>query len=424
MSRLTPALQKYYNAVRHLEQFSAKGNFFDNIGCLDVFFSEFRSITLVLQESLGGNTDPIYQKNLQEFILKDEKVSKWLNDQRVTVIHKHPFKLKKILRIVIYVSNGAAEFKRYEQTRDDDEPIGDYEQTIRETFMNLPVPEVNFSVQYVFVDEDDAQEVNIFDLIEPGVAAMWKFLYAMKSDLGEISEDDDKLLTEIDKLVMTNSHRWVFDCVDYCYYKSIDSFERGSLVSPIFPDVRLPVSVFIDFVKTSNVPISDFYHAFIWLHSIIYLKQPGDLMNTFFVEYDDGTYRSLMFAATLRTTMYRYINRVKELVSKENVVNVYLVTEMVVYQPIASKEMADFSNLNYREKETLRRKTQLAFYKISSDGDVSQVLFDVDSLENDLCSWASEGKIQAKNQDNGPAIMLMPIVNSFKAKMNPQITHN
>ena len=75
---------------------------------------------MVLQESLGGNTDPIYQKNLQEFILKDEKVSKWLNDQRVTVIHKHPFKLKKILRIVIYVSNGAAEFKRYEQTRDDD----------------------------------------------------------------------------------------------------------------------------------------------------------------------------------------------------------------------------------------------------------------------------------------------------------------
>lgn len=95
---LFPALQKFYNALKHLEQFSTESSFFDNIGCIDVFLSEFRSTTLVLQESLGGNQNPVYLKNLNEFLLKNEKVAKWLNDQRVAVIHKHPFKLKKILR--------------------------------------------------------------------------------------------------------------------------------------------------------------------------------------------------------------------------------------------------------------------------------------------------------------------------------------
>lgn len=64
MSRLFPALQKFYNALRHLEQFSLESSFFDNIGNLDVFLSEFRSVTLVLQESLGSDSDPIIRPEL------------------------------------------------------------------------------------------------------------------------------------------------------------------------------------------------------------------------------------------------------------------------------------------------------------------------------------------------------------------------
>ena len=140
-----PSLQKFYNALKHLEQFSVESSFFDNIGCIDVFLSEFRSTTLVLQESLGGSQDPIYLKNLNEYLLKDEKTAKWLNNQRVTVIHKHPFSLKKILRIVIYDTGRAIEFKRYEQTLEDDKPIENYEQVIRETFLSLSIPEICFS---------------------------------------------------------------------------------------------------------------------------------------------------------------------------------------------------------------------------------------------------------------------------------------
>ena len=141
---LLPALQKFYNALKHLEQFSLDNSFFDNIGSIDVFLSEFRSVTLVLQTSLGGNTHPVYQKNLHQYLIKDDKVAKWLNEERVSVVHKHPFTLKKVVRIIIYSWGNAFEFKRFEQTLEDDRPIGDYKQMIRNTFMSIAAPEINF----------------------------------------------------------------------------------------------------------------------------------------------------------------------------------------------------------------------------------------------------------------------------------------
>lgn len=146
---LLPALQKFYNALKHLEQFSLDNSFFDNIGSIDVFLSEFRSVTLVLQTSLGGNTHPVYQKNLHQYLIKDVKVAEWLNEERVSVVHKHPFTLKKVVRIIIYSWGNAFEFKRFEQTLEDDRPIGDYKQMIRNTFMSIAAPEINFSAQFL-----------------------------------------------------------------------------------------------------------------------------------------------------------------------------------------------------------------------------------------------------------------------------------
>lgn len=116
MSELLPALQKFYNALRHLEQFSLENSFFDNIGALDVFLSEFRSVTFVLQKSLGGNQHPVYQKNLSEHLLKDKRVAEWLNEKRTDVVHKHPFNLKKVVRVVIFEWGNSIVFKRFEQT--------------------------------------------------------------------------------------------------------------------------------------------------------------------------------------------------------------------------------------------------------------------------------------------------------------------
>ncbi len=59
MSLLTPALQKFYNALKSLERFSVENSFFDNVGSIDTFLFEYRSVTYVLQSSLGRKDDPI-----------------------------------------------------------------------------------------------------------------------------------------------------------------------------------------------------------------------------------------------------------------------------------------------------------------------------------------------------------------------------
>ena len=417
MSKLLPALQKFYNALRHLEQFSLESSFFDNIGALDIFLSEFRSVTLVLQQSLGGNQNPVYSKNLSEHLLKDERVAEWLKDQRNNVVHKHPFNLKKIVRIVIYAWGGAIVFKRFEQTLEEEKPIGDYLQMIRNTFLSIAAPEINFSAQFLFVDEEDEKEINIFNLIEPGVTSMWMFLHAMKTDLHEDNDVVNQLMREIDTIYLKTPQRWMSDALDYCYYRATDSFERGQSVTMLVPAARTSSAVFINNVKALNAPIHDFFDAFIWLHSWIYIRQKHEIMNTFFVEYADGTYQTIPFLASLRTTMYRYINRIAQQVSDNDIANVYLVTEMVGYENGERMDRGKLLQLNYRERERFRTKDFLAFFKVTSLGEEYSLMIDTNDLIDRISVSAAMGKAKDKEIDAAPSVMLAPIVKSFKEKL-------
>ncbi len=416
MSRLFPALQKFYNALRHLEQFSLESSFFDNIGNLDVFLSEFRSVTLVLQESLGSDSDPIYLKNRDAYILSNHKVAKWLNDQRVTIIHKHPFNLKKLLRVIIYDYGSATVFKEFEQTIEDEKPIGDYEEMIRNTLLSIIAPEINFSAQYQFIEEDDFTEESVFDYIEPGVISMWRFLHAMKTDLHEDSVVVNKLTNSIDELVQRIPPRWQIDSLDYCYYRATDTFERGQSLTMFLPDIRIPVHLYVDMIKKMRAPISDFFDAFIWSHCWAFIGQNKNLLSSFFIEYGDGTYQTISFTASLRTTMYRYMNRVAELIRSNDIVNVYFVAEMIGYVARNDKEVNRILQMNYREREAFREITQLAFFKISSSGSISQVMIDADDLIDRLSISAALGSRKNSMEVSNP-IMLTPIVRSFKEKL-------
>ena len=425
MGLLLPALQKYYNALKHLEQFSVESSFFENIGNLDVFFSEYRSVTFALQTSLGGNTNPVYQKHLAAYLVKDEKVAKWLNDQRVTVIHQHPFKLKKILRIVIYDSTNAAVFKTFEQTLEAERSIGDYEQMIRDSFLSIIAPEINFSAQYIFVNEEDKEEINVFNLIDPGVVAMWQFLHAMFVDLAEKDVLSTKLMAEIDSMVMKRPQRWMIDALDYCYYRSTDSFEGGQSITMLLPDIRIPQKAFFESVKQTGAPVTSFFDAFIWMHAYIYIKQNKELMSAFFIEYEDGTYRTLSFSATLRTTYYRYINRVAELVSEDTAITtIYLVSEFVSYGPVNKMDMRRFIQMNYREKEMLRKKTLLGFFMVPSSGQVASVMIDADDLVDRLSISTAMGNAMNANVQEERMFMLTPIINSFKNRRGEVPTQN
>ncbi|MBR5069176.1 MAG: hypothetical protein IKX25_07210 [Bacteroidales bacterium] len=416
MNQMIPALQKFYNALKHLTQFSTESSFFDNVGSIDVFLSEYRSTTLVLQTSIGGPNNPIYKKNLENFLLKNKEVTKWLNDNRVIVIHNHPFKLEKILRITIYDSAKAVIFKQYEQSIEFDEPTGSYLEEIRNTFREIEVPDVYFSVQYLYVDEEDSKERSVFDFIENGVVTMWQFLHAMKKDLNDESKTSNDLMREIDVMIQQIPHRWMIDALDYCYYRSTDTFEKGESFSLSMPDVHIPVDSFMKQVKQLSSTDMDFYEAFIYLHSFIYIKQNHHLLSTFFLEYGDNTYQMITFSASLRTTMYRYINRVSKMIYDNDIINVYLVTEAVRYQGMNIKHLPKFLQLNYEERKQYITGTYLSFYKVTSAGDIFPITIDTDDLIDRLSVSAVMGKIKTTEQPRQVSIMMSPIVDSFKKK--------
>lgn len=105
MGILLSAYQKYYSALSNLDRFSKENDFFDNISCLDAFFSEYRNITFVIQKSISKDEvlNEIYTR-LRDKHLKNP-LSKWLLDKRNETIKQHPFELEKKIYISVYLPN-------------------------------------------------------------------------------------------------------------------------------------------------------------------------------------------------------------------------------------------------------------------------------------------------------------------------------
>lgn len=409
---MLPALQKFYSALKQLKQFSVENDFFDNVSCIDIFLIEYRSVTFALQKSLGRKDDSVYIKNRDNYLKDDKTLSGWLIDQRNIVDHEHPFSLKKQLRVIIYDFGNAVVFQQYEQKVDKDEPVGDYLQAIKDSFKNIKIQEINFSAQLLFVNDEDAEEKSIFDFIERGVLVMWQFLHAMKADLNDESEAANDLMGRIDRLVHGMPKRWIIDALDYCYYKSTDSFERGSSLTMALPEIKLPKAMFMSQVKNLTSTAETFYDAFIYFHTYAYIEQQHHILSTFFIEYKDEKYQMLAFAASIRTTMYRYVNRVAKLVESGNVTNVYLVTETVGYG-INLTDNPAFAQLSYEEKKPYRRKTYLTFYNVSSNGKVDPFMMDADDLVDRLSVSAVRSKVKTTEYPLQFSIMLTPIVRAF-----------
>ena len=223
-------------------------------------------------------------------------------------------------------------------------------------------------------------------------------------------------MREIDVMIQHIPHRWMLDALDYCYYRSTDTFERGESFTLSIPDVHIPVDFFMKEVKQLSPTDMDFYEAFIYLHSFIYIKQNHNLLSTFFLEYEDNTYQMITFSASLRTTMYRYINRVSKMVFDNDIANVYLVTEMIGYQGVDIRHLTDFLQLNYEERKPYRTVTYLTFYKVTSTGAIFPIMIDTDNLIDSLSVSAVMGKIKTTEQPRQVSIMMTPIVDSFKKR--------
>jgi hypothetical protein len=177
---LAPALQKYYSALKSLDEFGRCGNFFDDVSNLDKFFSEFRNVTFVVQKGLGSEENKAIYAELRTSFLSGDTL-KWFVETRNKTTKEKPFDLRKELKIDLYLPSGLYSLKDTRLIVDLDTSFNDALEYIRSVFFDeLKLVEVYFTSRIIFMEADG--EVDLYPKIKAGILHMEKFMSHWKVD--------------------------------------------------------------------------------------------------------------------------------------------------------------------------------------------------------------------------------------------------
>lgn len=276
---LYPAYQKFYSAISCLERFRKEQDFFENISCLDTFFSEYRSITLVMQKSLAHTPYIGTYTNLVATGCLDP----WLNKQRVKSVHTHPVEFIKQVDISIYFPDRGIDLLSESFSVEGDVPISSLNATLKAVFARINPFEVFFSAKCSFPEKDAGEDVLKKAL--SGLASMQDFMDRMHSAVGE----DCPLCNQLrDKIAHSNILHIPLDFLtvdDYVYYPTRDEFEHGGRLAGMLGGGMVPPrSPLKAMDRFHSIREDDYFQKFVVMHILI---GTTDLMPTFMVVYRD-----------------------------------------------------------------------------------------------------------------------------------------
>lgn len=315
---LYPAYQKYYSALCNLERFDKETDFFDNISCLDGFFSEYRNITFALQKQLKGTAYFSSYEHNRDTYLKDH----WFVEKRNETTKQEPFQLIKTISITIYFQFIGVPTLETEFSVEDDVPLDSLLPELKRLFSKIKEAEVFFSVAFSFHERNS--NIDLFDKLISGIASMQQFLDAMEKDVGEDCPLCNQIKERIKKMKISDIPRDFLLVNDYVYYPENETFERGERftmmlsldgkkVANHLPLPAMTQSAYLNYDGTA-------FGNFTFMHAILRCVQPGlEIMPTLMIVYDDETYDLDAFHADIKTTAYRKINDAAKLIANGNV---------------------------------------------------------------------------------------------------------
>lgn len=399
---LYPAYQKFYSAICSLKRFSTDNNFFDNISCLDTFFSEYRSTTLVMQESLAHTPHIDTYKRISEGIWDP-----FFNAQRVKSVHIHPVEFTKNINVAVYSPSVSVNVISKTFTVEDDSPLSSLIDSLKGFFRELNPLEVFFSAKFSFIENEN--KVDLWDKLIFGISTMQKFMETMYSEIGEKCELCEKLKAEIDKAGFLLLPKDFFLISDYVYYPEKEVFERASRMALVLPGEdgkvtnKSPVQQFMNSSYINNMKTP--FEKFVLMNVLI---GSSDLMPTIMTVYHDNTYSIDTFHADIKTTVYRKINEAAEQILSGNVKEVYFMTTYAVIN-------YDANLLNSTSKDRLAQSSEefLTFMKV--DCELNEVEYSFDGKHiSEIEYVAHQIKHGKKEHLHAGAINMSPIVEAFK----------
>lgn len=406
---LFPAFQKFYSAVSSLERFNTENNFFDNISSLDTFFSEYRNITFVIQKSLKNTEyNSIYEKNRDKYL-----TDHWFVEKRNETIKQQPFQLIKHIEITVFSPGSGVKVLSEDFSIENDTPIKDIIDSMKEFFLKINPIEVFFSAKYSFYEKGN--DTNIWNKINSGLTVMYAFMEAMYQDIGAICDICNQLRMKIKEIVQILQVHDIRLVDDYIYYPQKDEFERGDYIAAIIGDgndktiSRMPLKNFMqtDLFNYDGTP----FVKFTLMHAVMISTQ-RDLMPTFMIIYKDDTFDLISYNSSIKTTVYRKINEIAELIKTDIVKEVFYMT---VY--CLCEVSADIIYKTSKERQETAKHEFLVCMKADDSLNTMEYAFECDKAK-DLRYIAYCLKNGGKDYLEIGKINFMPIVNAFKEKSN------
>jgi len=405
---LYPAYQKFYSAMRNLERFKKESNFFDNISAIDNFFNEYRNITFVMEASLS-HTEFLetYKKHVKD-------LEHWFVEKRNETTKQKPFQLVKEIDITIYLPFGGFNVYKKKFSVENDEPIEAIFSEIKQEFKKIDNYEVWFSVAFSFHEADS--DINLLAKLFQGIATMKSFMEIMENAIGEKCSLCEQLKQKINNMYMTDVPLDFLLINDYTYYPDKDYFERAELVSFILisnnkkranslPLSTITQSRYINYDGTA-------FKNFTLMNAMFTAMYPGkDILPSIMVIYDDETYDLDTFATNMKTTMYRKIMEVANLIKEQNITEVCYTS---LYSVISTE-----CNLSRTSRE---RKNQaisdiLVCASIDKQLNEKEYVFEGKYMK-DIKYVAYVMKNGLKKQLGASATNLFPIKQAFENKRN------
>ena len=177
---LSPALQKYYSALKSLSDFGFGDSFFDDVSSLDTFFSEFRNITFVIQKGLKTEKNKKTYEDLRDTLLSGDTL-KWFVETRNKTTKQKPFSLKKELIVDLYLPQGITRLTHKNLTVDFDDTFDKALESIKSIFINkLGLVEIFFSVKIRFIENDSEVELSTDSVFKCRIPAWSGKIYKLK----------------------------------------------------------------------------------------------------------------------------------------------------------------------------------------------------------------------------------------------------
>ena len=244
---------------------------------------------------------------------------------------------------------------------------------------------------------------------------MYAFMEAMYQDIGAICDICNQLRKKIKEIVQILQVHDIRLVDDYIYYPQKDEFERGDYIAAIIGDENDKTISRMSLKNFMQTGVFNYdgtaFEKFALMHAVMISTQ-RDLMPTFMIICKDETFDLISYHSTIKTTVYRKINEIAELIKTDIVKEVFYMT---IY--CLCKASADILYKTTKERQEIAEHEFLVCMKADDSLNAMEYVFECDKAK-DLNYIAHCMKYGPKACLEMGKINFMPIVNAFKEKSN------